>query len=402
MSSFLRTGIQISKRDFFVIIIFFFAFFEAYYFLITNFLEQVIPSSLDIVMLQGILYFFTCIILLFGSFFIQKFSKLKIIYFCSVLNCIFSLLFLINFFEAFWLLLIFFLVLFMSLAMLTTLCVFGNLTSPEERGRIGGIIGLFVFLLFFVVNFSIAPNLEFYGSVLLTFSLSFLPFIALLFKNFRIKIIPIKKMPENYYERRVFFLYFIPWIIFSLINATLATNTSNFIIQSISDSLLFTLESLQVLGVLIGVLLGGFVADILGRRFSLVFGLTFFGFSTALIGLFQTEIVYLIVYGASGLTWGILFVLYIFVVWGDLSNENNRIKIYSIGLISYFLSLGVGSFVALSMEIIPSAFLSVLIIFILNIPIIFAPELLPSYILERNRLRRHMGAVKKFKNKNQG
>ena len=290
--------------------------------------------------------------------------------------------------------------------MLTTLSVFGDLTLPEERGRVGGLIGLFVFLLFFIVNYSIAPNLEFYGSILLCFSLSFLPFIALLFKNFRIGMIPIKKQPETYYERRVFFLYFIPWIIFSLINATLATTTSNIIAGGVSDSLRFTLLSLQVIGVLIGVLLGGFVADILGRRFSLVFGLTFFGFSTALVGLFQTEIVYLIVYGASGLTWGILFVLYIFVVWGDLSNQDNRIKIYSFGLISYFLSLGVGSFVGsfvdVSMEIIQSAFLSVLIIFILNIPIIFAPELLPSYILERNRMRRHMGTVKKLQKKNQG
>ncbi|TRO49415.1 hypothetical protein E2P47_01320 [Candidatus Bathyarchaeota archaeon] len=182
----------------------------------------------------------------------------------------------------------------------------------------------------------------------------------------------------------------------------MAATTSNIIVGGVSDSFRFTLLSLQVIGVLIGVLLGGFVADILGRRFSLVFGLTFFGFSTALVGLFQTEIVYLIVYGASGLTWGILFVLYIFVVWGDLSNQDNRIKIYSIGLISYFLSLGVGSFVEVSIQIEQSAFLSVLIIFILNIPILFAPELLPSYILERNRMRRHMGSVKKLQKKNQG
>ena len=106
-------------------------------------------------------------------------------------------------------------------------------------------------------------------------------------------------------------IVFIPWIIFSLINVTLAANTSVFIQQQISTSLYFTLLSTQVAGVVFGVLIGGFIADLLGRRFALVFSLTFFGFCTALVGLFISDLVFLIVYGASGLTWGILFVLYI-------------------------------------------------------------------------------------------
>lgn len=402
MLGFLKTGIQLSKSSFFIVFIFFFAFYEVYYFLLTNFLGQIIPFGFDVVMVQGVLYFFTGFVLFFGSFLIQKFNKLKVIYFCSVLCCSFSVLLFGNLFEGFRLMILFLIVLFVSLGMLATLGVFGSLTLPVERGRVGGLIGFFVFLLFFIVNFSIVLNLDFFGSVLLCLSLNVLPLVGLLFKHFKVELMSIRKQPANFYERRVFGLYFIPWIVFSLINGTLATNTSVIIQQQISDSFLFSLLSIQVVGVVFGVLLGGFVADLLGRRFSLVFSLTFFGFCTALVGLFTSDFVFLVVYGASGLTWGILFVLYIFVVWGDLSNQENRLQVYSIGLISYFLSLAVGSFIEVSMPLFQSALLSVMIIFLLNMPIIFAPELLSSYVLDTIRMKMHMGAVKKLQKKDQG
>ncbi len=398
--NFLKTGLRLSKSSFFIVTIFFFAFYEVYYLLLANFLEQIIPFGLDVGMVQGILYFFTAVVLLFGSFLIQKFNKLLIIYSCSAINCFFTILFLGNFFEGFRLLMLCGLLLFVSLGMLATLGVFGSLTNPEERGRMGGLIGFVVFVLFFVVNYSL--SLDFFGSVILGLFLNALPLVGLLLKSFRVRLASKRTEQVNYFERSVFALYFIPWIAFSLINVTLAGNTSSIILEQISDSLHFSLLFVQVVGVIFGVLLGGFVADLLGRRFSLVFSLTFFGFCTALVGLFTYDLVFLVVYGASGFSWGILFVLYIFVVWGDLSNQNNGIKIYSIGLISYFLSLGVGSVIDFSMSIFQSALLSVMIIFILNMPIVFAPELLPSYILEKMRMKMHMGAVKKLQKKNQG
>jgi hypothetical protein len=399
---FLRTEIRMSKSSFFVVAIFFFAFYESYYFLFSNLLEPVVPFGLDSLVVQGALHFFTAIILLFGSIIIQKFNKLKIIYFCSVINCLLTLLLLGNLFEGFRLIILFGLVLFVSLGMLTTLGVFGILTVPEERGRVGGLIGFAVFVLFFIVNYFVVLNLDFFGSILLGLILNALPLVGLILKSIRFSLGSVRKQPDLYFERRVFILYFIPWIVFSLINVTLAANTSAIIQQQISDSLHFTLISVQVAGVVFGVLLGGLVADLLGRRFSLVFSLTFFGFCTALVGLFASDLVFLVVYGASGLSWGILFVLYIFVVWGDLSNQQNGIKIYSIGLITYFLSSGVGFFVDVSMPIFQSALLSVMIIFLLNLPVIFAPELLSSHVLDKIRMKMHMGAVKKLQKKNQG
>lgn len=402
MLDLLKTEINISKSCFFVVTIFFFAFYESYYFLFSNFLSEVVPFSSDNIVVQGGLHFFTAIILVFGSFLLQKINKLRIIYSCSICACVLNILLLGNLFGSFRLLVLFGLVIFVSLGMLATLGVFGNLTLPQERGRVGGLIGFIVFVMFFIVNYSLVLHLDFYGSILFGLILNALPLIGLLLKSFRGKLESIQHQTDRYYERRVFALYYIPWIIFSLINVTLAANTSAFIQQQISNSLYFTLLYTQVAGVVFGVLIGGFIADLLGRRFALVFSLTFFGFCTAFVGLFISDLAFLVVYCASGLTWGILFVLYIFVVWGDLSNQQNVIKIYSIGLITYFLSLGVGFFVDFSMSMIQSALLSVLIIFLLNIPVLFAPELLPSYILDRIRMKMHIGTVKKLKKSDQG
>lgn len=402
MFDFIKTGIQLSKTSFFLVSIFFFAFYEIYYFLLSNFLDYVIPFGLDINWLRGILYFFTVLVLFFSGFFIKKLNNLKIIYSCSILSSIFSILLFVNFFNGFQLIILFFLVSFISLGMLSTLGIFGNLTLPEERGRVGGLIGFVVFLLFYFVNYSIVLNLDFFGSVVFCLALSILPLVGLLFKHFPTKLLSIKTRAINYYERRVSVLYFIPWILFSVFNSTLASNSSDFIRPLISDSLFFSLLTIQVTGVVFGVLLGGFIADLFGRRFSLVFSLTLYGFGSALLGLFENELVYLGVYAVSGLSWGFLFVLYIFVVWGDLSHEKNRLQLYSIGLISYFISLGIGSLVKVSLSLFQSTLLIVMLIFVLNIPILFAPELLPSYILEKIRMKNHMVKVKKLQKKNQG
>jgi hypothetical protein len=399
---FLKTEIYVSKSSFFLVALFFFSFFEAYYFLASYLLQQVNFFGLDSLALQTVFHFFAVVVLFVGSFLINKLNKLKLIYVCSIVNCFLTLLLLWNPFDIFELVVLFGMVIFVSVGMLTTFAVFGSLTVPEERGRIGGLIGFVVFPFYFIVNYFLGLNIDFFGAILLGFVINLLPLFGLLFKSTKAIVESGKKQQVRYYEKRVFVLYFIPWIVFSLINAVLARNTTAIIQDQISSSLYFGLLSIQIVGIVFGVLLGGLIADLLGRRFSLVFSLTLYGFGAALVGLFPNDLVFLGVYAASGLSWGFLFVLYIFVVWGDLSNQKNRLQVYSIGLISYFLSLGFGSFIEVSMPLFQSALLSVMIIFLLNMPIIFAPELLSSYVLDKIRMKMHMGKVKKLQKKNQG
>jgi len=98
--------------------------------------------------------------------------------------------------------------------------------------------------------------------------------------------------------------------------------------------------------------------------------------------------------------------LYVFLVCGDLATEKTVEKMYSIGIAVYYSALGVGLLTPpLSQTpFIVTSLASCLLIFLLNIPVILAPELLSSDFSERTRLKLHINAVKKIsgKSKNQG
>jgi MFS family permease len=149
---------------------------------------------------------------------------------------------------------------------------------------------------------------------------------------------------------------------------------------------------------------GGVVADFFGRRHSLALSLTLYGIGSAFVGLLQDNVIFLVAYAVNGLSWGILFVLYIFVVWGDLATEKNVERMYSVGLVVFYSILGVGVFSPQISQapLITTALASCLLIFFLNVPVLLAPELLPSDVREKARLALHIKAVKKIRRKPKG
>ena len=127
----------------------------------------------------------------------------------------------------------------------------------------------------------------------------------------------------------------------------------------------------------------------------------------ALSGLIQNTTLAYFSFFAEGLSWGILLTLYIFVIWGDLSNKENYTRLYAIGLIVILhCSRDSNRFSTLISQIPPvaSAFIGCTIIFLSNVPIALAPELQSSDFLERIRLKMHIKAAKKVAKKyeNQG
>jgi len=287
---------------------------------------------------------------------------------------------------------------FLSIGQLAFLTYFWNLTMPEERGRIGGIIGFVSFLLYFIVGPLVAGNLDFLGITMLSIILSLGPLTVILLRPEK-AVLTIKKDEKgNYPEKRTLLSYSIPWVLFSLNNVTLAKGISLNISQLVPSSLYLSLTFLQTIGVLFGTLSGGVIADFFGRRVSLAFSLTLYGISSALAGLANIKEILYLVYIVNGLSWGVLLIMYTFVVWGDLANKENCTKIYSIGLITFYLTTGLGLLMQTSqISLTLSSLASCLLIFLSNIPISLAPELLPSDFRERIKLKLHMSAVKKIK-----
>lgn len=338
-----------------------------------------------------------------SGFFIHRFNKLRAIYACSIaLSITTPLLFISN--VVLRSIIIFVEGVFFSMIQLLSFTYFWNLTVSEERGRIAGLAGFFYLPLFQIPGL-MAQSFDFSGALMVSIILGLAPLTAKLLKPQKNASLTPKKDEKSYNpEKRTILLYSVPWILFSLINVTLSRNISLNISQSISSSLYVFLLLSQGIGASIGALGGGIIADFFGRRLSLSLGLTLFGISSTLVGFIQNYELLCFVYVVNGLNWGILWVLYGSVVWGDLANEESYTKRYSLGLTIYYLTTSVGFFLTQQISQIPlitSAIASAVLIFLSNMPLILAPELLSSDFRERIKLRFHMSAVRKIGRKSQ-
>ena len=372
-------------------------------------LRHVVGSSAETYpMVNASFNFIIAITLLLSSFFIHRFNKIRIIYECSIATSILTILLLFTSSIVLRLIIIFVAGVFFSVGQLAFFTYFWSLTVSEERGRVAGLIGFFSLPFYYIVCL-MAETFDFSGTVMLGVILS-LGILAIKFLRPEKKAMLTTKKDEKGYhpEKRTILLYSVPWILFSLINATLARNMSLHVSQQRSIFLLHVSLVLQLVGAVFGALGGGIIADFFGRRLSLVFSLTLYGISSALVGLVENYEMFCFVYFANGLSWGILLTLYLLVVWGDLANKESCAKRYSIGLIIFYLATGVGILLTNQISQIPlviSSLVSCLLIFLSNIPLILAPELLSSDFREKIKLKLHMNAVRKIGRKlsqNQG
>ena len=79
----------------------------------------------------------------------------------------------------------------------------------------------------------------------------------------------------------------------------------------------------------------GILADRSGRKRLAIAGFAALGIGYAALGLFQGWYVYII---ADGVAWGIFYVLFLFTIWGDLSQGSSSEKAYVVGAIPFLFS----------------------------------------------------------------
>ena len=403
------TGVRLTKRGFLVTIILFSSFLSWYHVFSFSVLRHVVGSSAEAyLMVYASFNFIIAITLLLSSFFIHRFNEIRIMYKSFLVISIVTIPLLFTSSIVLRLMIIFVAGVFFGIGQLAGFTYFWGLTVSEERGRVAGLIGFFALPIIYIVD-GMAETFDFSGTVMLGVILSLGTLVIKLLSPEKKAMLTTKKDEKGCHpEKRTILLYSVPWALFFLINATLARNISLHVLQSVPFSYYMVLLVLQLVAAVFGALGGGIIADFFGRRLSLVFSLTLYGIASALVGLVENYEVFGFVYVANGLTWGILWTLYLLVVWGDLASKESCAKRYSIGLIIFYLAMGVGSLLTHQISQIPliiSSLVSCLLIFLSNIPLILAPELLSSDFRERIKLKLYMNVVRKIGRKtsqNQG
>jgi hypothetical protein len=394
------TGVRLTERGFFVTMILYLTFLMWFNVVPFSVLWRVVGSSAEAYLMAYAFYnLVIAITLVLCSFFIHNLNKDRIIYECSIAipTAVLLLLFVSNIILR--LILIFVEGVFFGIGELVFFTYFWSLTVPEERGRAAGLAGFFSLPFSYLIGL-MGETFHFFGAVMLGVIPS-LGVLAIKLSRPEKKALLTRKKDEKGYrpEKRTILLYSVPWILFSFVNMTLARSISLHVSQGVPSSLYISLLVLQMIASGFGALGGGIIADLFGRRLSLGFSLTLYGISSALGGFVENYGVLYFMYVVNGLNWGILSALYFFVVWGDLADKESCAKRYSIGLTIPYLAMGVGFLLTHQIShisLIVSSLVSCSLIFLSNIPLILAPELLSSDFRERIKLKLYMNVVRKI------
>ena len=283
-----------------------------------------------------------------------------------------------------------------GIGMPNCMAFFTQSTKNDNRGRFGGItmfssaIGFFALAL---INTGDVGNIA-----LLSIWRLMALFVFLLVKPFEDSGLETKPAYfRSVLNQRSFLLYVIPWVMFSLVNY-LSTPVQNNVISNQQ-----TLATLTIIGNGIGgvsALAAGFIMDYFGRKSATIVGFALLGLSFSLLGIFPTELsswyVYMIL---DGLTWGVLIVVFVVTIWGDLSQNSSSDTIYALGVLPFFISrflqIALGNSIA--NNILPNTLFSFIafFLFLAVLPLVYAPETLPDKIIKDRELKGYIENAKK-------
>jgi nitrate/nitrite transporter NarK len=201
---------------------------------------------------------------------------------------------------------------------------------------------------------------------------------------------------KTIFGQRPFILYFIPWIMFSLLTYLSTPIRLDFL--EIQHAQYLPLIANGLFGLF--AIVGGFLSDAVGRKRVTTVGFVILGLAYAIVGTFPGQLASWYFHTvADAVAWGFFFVVFVITIWGDLSYELPSDKYYAVGLLPFFIS----KFLQLTVEgsiigsIAPSAIFSftALFLFLAVLPLIYAPETLPEKHMRERELKSYIEKAKK-------
>jgi MFS family permease len=224
---------------------------------------------------------------------------------------------------------------YFGLGMPVCFAYFAASTENQNRSRTGALI---VLLSFFIV---IAISVIDVAGVALNAVILALCQVAGLAALKLVKAEEKEVAPKNQttylaiIKNKQFLLYFVPWIVFALINYVALGSVSK-----LSGDLFRVSGTIEHFLSCIIVVVFGFFADRFGRKKLVVFGFALLGIGYASLGLLQESALqtfgwwfYTVV---DGIAWGVFYAIFVMTIWGDLAQGKKRRKILRIRLDSVF------------------------------------------------------------------
>ena len=277
---------------------------------------------------------------------------------------------------------------------------FTESTDIQNRGRLGGVILLLSFIGMVALGATSSGDIGLQRFML--FSWRLLGLVLFLFLRPVKKIIEKVNIPayKSLIGQRSFVLYVIPWILFSLITYLTVPIQSGIVGQSTVDSLIVIENAL----IAVFAVIGGFISDRFGRKRVAIIGFALLGLGYSALGIYPDAIysMYFFTF-VDGIAWGMLYVVFVVTLWGDLSKGLASDKYYALGVLPFFASkfieLVIGNGIA---NMVPSTAIfsfTAFFLFLAVLPIVYAPETLSEKLMKDRELKNYLEKAQKVAQK---
>lgn len=279
------------------------------------------------------------------------------------------------------------------------LAYFGDATSVEKRGFYGGItwsaVGFGVLFLATLIS-----SLDLVLTFLTLAVWRGLGLIAFLFTRDKEKIQPTQGSSTYLaiLRRTDVILYLVPWIMFCLVNFSETP-----ILEKMLGDLFTFVSFIEFALAGFFALLGGILADIVGRKRVIMAGFVLLGVEYAVLSLFYEMPFSLYIYTVlDSIAWGVFASIFFMTLWGDLAAYFGKEKYYLLGGLSYVLSGFLPMLVRPYADVIPlnmSFSLASFFLFLAVLPLMYAPETLPEKKIKERELKGYIEKAKKIREK---
>jgi MFS family permease len=206
-------------------------------------------------------------------------------------------------------------------------------------------------------------------------------------------------------NQKPFVLYLVPWILFCLLNYLTTPVEQNILDPSVFGNMFANMQLLQNVFFAIFALAGGVFMDKVGRKRIAITGFVLQGLSCSLVGFFRDPSIWYFHSILNGVSWGILCVLFVLTIWGDLSHEAASDKYYALGVSPFFISkmlqLTIDSQIVATIDATAIFSFSALFLFLAVLPLIYAPETLPEKLMKDRELKTYLEKAQQIAAKTQ-
>jgi len=279
------------------------------------------------------------------------------------------------------------------------LSYFADSTSVENRGRLSGIT-FFAMQLSIFVSAMYLPRLD---QTLQSIACAIwrASGLILFFLLKPTEEVSSKKRDYAGYRsilhNRSYVLYFIPWMMFSLVNGLEAPT-----LQKTFGSSFYDLVALSFIIGSFSALFAGFTSDFMGRKRVTLYGFISLGLGYALLGFAPYWWVSWYSYAIiDGIAWGLFSVVFILVLWGEVPLDVAKEKSYAIGGVPFTVGNMIQTLQYPFVSIEPYAAFSFasFFLFLAVLPLMYAPETLPEKKIEQRRIKGYVEQAKKIREK---